>query len=88
MKNYNLNDTVEMMLSDDYKERFKAEYLQTCIRYIKLSKFLCDLRDERIDFYPICDIGILECQLDIMAAYLTILNKRAQIEGINFKEDV
>lgn len=28
-----LKDTIEMMTSDDYKERFKAEYYQTKIRY-------------------------------------------------------
>lgn len=30
-----LKDTVEMMISEDYKERFNAEYCQTKIRYGK-----------------------------------------------------
>ena len=30
-------DTVDMMLSDDYKERFKAEYYQTKERYERLK---------------------------------------------------
>ena len=30
-----LLDTVELMVSDDYKNRMKAEYLQTKIRYDK-----------------------------------------------------
>lgn len=34
-----LKDTIEMMTSEDYKERFKAEYYQTKIRYEKLKKF-------------------------------------------------
>lgn len=34
-----LRDTVAMMNSDDYRERFVAEYLQTMIRYKKLSKW-------------------------------------------------
>ena len=34
-----LKDTIEMMTSNDYKERFKAEYHQTKIRYEKLKKF-------------------------------------------------
>lgn len=29
-----LKDTVEMMNSEDYKERFKAEYQQVVIRYL------------------------------------------------------
>ena len=35
-----LKDTVEMMESDDYRERFKAEYHQLKIRVEKLSKFI------------------------------------------------
>ena len=29
-----LEDTIELMKSSDYKERFKAEYLQTKIRIL------------------------------------------------------
>lgn len=35
-----LKDTVEMMNSTDYKERFKAEYHQVVIRYQKLKAML------------------------------------------------
>lgn len=35
----NLNETVAMMNSADYKERFKAEYHQTKIRHEKLKVF-------------------------------------------------
>ena len=35
-----LKDTAEMMTSEDYKERFKAEYAQACIRYQKLAAML------------------------------------------------
>ncbi len=35
-----LADTVEMMNSVDYKERFKAEYAQLVIRYNGLKKML------------------------------------------------
>ena len=34
-----LKDTVDGMLSTDYKERFVAEYQQTKIRYEKLKAF-------------------------------------------------
>ena len=43
----NLNDTVKMMNSANYKERFKAEYWQTKIRYEKLhrmTKLYCKRR--------------------------------------------
>ena len=32
-----LNKTIDLMCSDDYKERFIAEYMQTKIRYEKLK---------------------------------------------------
>lgn len=35
-----LKDTVEMMNSSDYKERFRAEYQQVVIRYQKLKAML------------------------------------------------
>jgi lysozyme family protein len=35
-----LKETVEMMLSDDYKERFRAEYNQLDIRCNKLRSML------------------------------------------------
>lgn len=35
-----LSDTVGMMGSADYKERFKAEYCQTLIRYGKLKNMV------------------------------------------------
>lgn len=43
MLNYeemNLSDTVELMNSADYKDRFKAEYYQVVIRYQKLKAML------------------------------------------------
>lgn len=35
-----LRETIEMMNSEDFKERFKAEYYQVVIRYQKLKAML------------------------------------------------
>lgn len=35
-----LIDTIQMMQSEDYKARFKAEYLQAKIRYDKLDEMM------------------------------------------------
>ena len=78
-----LGNTVSMMLSDDYKERFKAEYLQTFIRYRKLSDILCESRKGELAFDLNCDIDLLEIQFEAMSTYLTILQTRAKIEEIN-----
>ena len=41
----NLTDTVALMNSDDFKDRFRAEYLQLTIRLSKLEKMLCEMKN-------------------------------------------
>ena len=77
-----LKDTVEMMISDDYKERFVAEYAQLKIRYKKLYAVLEKYAADKLDFKPTCPIEILYEQLDHMEAYLNVLETRAKYEGI------
>lgn len=82
-----LIDTVNMMLSDDYKERFKAEYYQTKIRYEKL-KIMCDKWDKgALKFTPTCSRHIYGLQLESMHDYLTVLESRANIENIDLFKD-
>ena len=77
-----LKDTVEMMNSEDYKERFKAEYYQTKIRYEKLNNMLIKYEAETLDFTPTCPIEKLEEQKYHMNEYLRTLRVRAEIEKI------
>ena len=77
-----LKDTVEMMGSDDYKERFVAEYTQLMIRYKKLYAVLEKYAADKLDFKPTCPIEILYEQLDHMEAYLSVLETRAKYENI------
>lgn len=77
-----LKDTIELMNSSDYKERFKAEYLQTKIRYNKLHKMLVKLDAGTLDFKPVCSKAILQEQKRYMGEYLRCLEIRAQIEEI------
>lgn len=77
-----LKDTVTMMLSDDYKRRFTAEYCQTKIRYKKLYSMLEKYAADKLDFKPTCPIEILYEQLDHMEAYLNVMKTRAQYENI------
>ena len=83
-----LKDTVNGMLSEDYKERFAAEYQQTKIRYEKLKNF-CD-RIELSENYGCgetpkhdCPLALLRDQQRYMGVYLGCLEKRAILEGIN-----
>lgn len=88
-----LKDTVEMMQSENYKERFKAEYYQTKIRYEKLKAFNTKIEASRRTSYEIgckkidlpmhdCPDDILREQQNLMGQYLHILEVRAVIEGI------
>ena len=78
-----LKDTVEMMNSKDYKERFKAEYYQLFIRFDSLTSMLIKWEDNMLDFEPKCSKETLENQFIFMQGYLCILRLRAEIEGID-----
>lgn len=77
-----LKDTIEMMNSPDYKERFKAEYVQTNIRLEKLDAMLSKYKEGTLDFTPKCSYHLLKEQSRVMTEYCAILEVRAQIEGI------
>ena len=77
-----LKDTISMMTSEDYKERFKAEYWQLKIRYVKLMKMLKYWDKDELDFIPDCPHSIYTLQVRAMHDYLAVLEARAKIEGI------
>ena len=83
MKYKTLKDTVDIMCSTDYKERFIAEYKQTKIRYEKLHKMIVKYEAGTLDFTPTCPIELLKEQASYMGKYLYILEVRAQLEGVN-----
>jgi hypothetical protein len=83
-----LNDTVELMNSRDYKERFKAEYYQTKIRYEKLKHFCNRIEAARehlcgVELEHDCPYELLRSQQKAMGEYLHILEIRAIIEYID-----
>ena len=75
-----LKDTVEMMLSADYKERFKAEYWQLKIRHDKLQKMVDNW--DKLDFTPTCAYDTYVCQLLAMEDYMALLRSRAEQEEV------
>lgn len=81
-KSIELNDSIEMMQSADYKERFKAEALQVAIRLDKLNAMLERMCEGTLDFVPSCPYWLLEMQRNAMSIYLETLVQRAEIEGI------
>lgn len=81
-KKMELNDTVILMNSSDYKERFQAEYYQTKTRYDKLCKMLVKHEAGTLGFTPTCPIEVLEDQKYNMEQYLKSLQVRAELEKI------
>ena len=77
-----LKDTMELMVSENYKDRFKAEYYQAKIRYKKLHKIIIKSQAGTLDFELSCPPEILEKQACFMGNYLKALEIRAKIEKI------
>lgn len=80
-----LNETIELMTSADYKDRLKAEYWQTKIRHDKLCMMLEKYEAGKLDFKPTCPIYALEEQSEIMSKYLEVLEFRAMREGVDLR---
>ena len=78
-----LKDTIVMMTSEDFKERFKAEYYQLSLRLDALTSMLIKWENNMLDFEPKCSKEILESQVIYMKGYINILRLRAQIEEID-----
>ena len=79
-----LKDTVDLMLSEDYKDRSKAEYYQLKIRIEKLEAMLKKYDEGTLEFTLNCPVELLRQQLDYMINYKMILEQRTSYEGITF----
>ena len=77
-----LKDTISLMNSSNYKDRFRAEYYQTKIRYDKLNKTIIKYEAGTIDFKPTCSLELLKEQASCMCRYLYALEVRAEIENV------
>ncbi|TGX96115.1 hypothetical protein E5357_17355 [Hominisplanchenecus murintestinalis] len=81
-----LKETVEMMNSADYKERFKAEYQQVVIRYQKLAAMLEKWDNGELNFTPTCPRSTYNMQVRAMTDYIAVLEARAVMEGVELGE--
>ena len=92
-----LTDTVELMNSDDFKDRFRAEYHQLTIRLSELEKMLRETKfDYALSFlnrsfpnrsFPNRSYDLLHEQAVYMKQYQHVLEKRASIEDIDLYPD-
>lgn len=80
-----LKQTVEMMNSADYKERFKAEYMQVVIRYKKLVNMLEKWDKGELSFTPTCPRSTYNMQVRAMTDYIAVLEARAVMEKVDLE---
>ena len=78
-----LLETAIQMNSNDYRERFIAEYKQLALRYKALANMCIKWDNSELDFIPTCPREMYDDQLVVMKQYMNILEKRAEIENIN-----
>ena len=80
---YSLADTMKLMVSDDYKERFIGEYVQLKIRTERLNLFIVDAKLGKAEHT--CPLRVLEDQLVVQERLLNILETRASMEDIDLR---
>lgn len=78
-----LKDTVELMQSSDWKDRFIAEYLQTKIRYEKLHGMIVRREVGKQTFETPISLESWKAQANYMGLYLYELEKQAALHGID-----
>ena len=77
-----LKDTIELMQSSDYKDRFKAEYYQLADRYKKLKIMLEKWNKGELNFTPDSPMIFYNMQIKAMSDCKTALELRAEVEEI------
>ena len=83
-----LKDTIDMMNSSEYQQRFKAEYYQLVIRYYKLKVMLDKWDNGTLEFTPTCPRSTYNIQIKAMTDYIAILEARAVMEDIDLDLDI
>lgn len=85
-KNQALAHTRDMMISPDYKERFKAEYIQLYNRLGGLKLMVQHWDAGTLNFTPTCPREIYDKQIEGMQTYLDVLTERAKMEGVDISD--
>lgn len=75
----------ELQKSEDYKDRFLAEYWQVKLRYDKLHKMLVNYDAGALSFEP-TNIDVLRQQAAAMGKYLYVLEVRSVLEKVDLQE--
>lgn len=90
---YELKDTAEWMLSDDYKLRLKAEYWQLVIRMYQLKKYLVQnyllsIRQDQFESFNNKELAKLFAeQFGAMNVYRIFLEEGAALYDVDLDND-
>ena len=79
-----LEATVGMMLSTDYKERLKAEYIQARIRFEKLAEMIA--KWDTLPYKTKCTAEMASTQLTAMTHYIGELGRYAKAVKVNLED--
>jgi hypothetical protein len=86
-KTLTLKDTVDLMLSSDFKDRGIAEYLQISIRAEQNRAFIENWKQGKLTFTPCNTLEQSELQLKAMELYKYTLRERLKsVFGVNDEE--
>ncbi|MDO4809964.1 MAG: hypothetical protein Q4A04_08405 [Eubacteriales bacterium] len=77
---------VELLKSDDYKDRAKGEYFFVKDKYNKLHRMIVKREAGTITFKPNCPIEQWKAQAAAMGEYLHQLEIKAEIEGVELEK--
>lgn len=77
-----LKDTINLMVSEKWEDRFVAEYLQTKIRYEKLHKLIVKREADKQEFDTPIPLKSWWRQAELMGMYLHELEYQAALHGI------
>lgn len=75
-----------LLMKGNYKDRFKAEYIQLKTRYDRLCTMIEKWDNGTLDFVPFTPRNVYDHQLLAMDEYILALETRARYEGIDIKE--
>ena len=71
-----------MINSEDYRDRFVAEYKQLVIRYKGLMNMLDKWDRGELNFEPTCPRSTYNMQIKAMTDYIAVLEARAVMEEV------
>ena len=75
--------TVDDMLSNDWKRRFKAEYDQLSLRLARLYNTIEFADKNQMEGTLCAQIEVLKIQACVMSTYKRILEERAKLVGLD-----